>query len=42
MQPLPKDVTYDNDLLMEEVMLAIGGLKKRKVPGFDTIQAELL
>ena len=42
MQPLPEDVTNDNHLLMEEVMQATGGLKKRKAPGFDTIQAELL
>ena len=41
-QPLPEDATYDNSLLMEEVIQAIEGLKKRKAPGFDNIPAELL
>ena len=41
-QPLPEDATADNDILLEEVIQAIKGLKKRKAPSFDNIPAELL
>ena len=42
MQPLPEDATTDNDILMEEVIQTIRGLKKRGASGFDNIPAELL
>ena len=41
-QPLLEDARADNDILIEEVIQAIRGLKKRNASGFDNILAELL